>query len=418
MNYGSNRQAAMAVRQMAMDHHVYRSRCLNMCAAEGMSSALAREMFASDLSRRVWTPRGDYTGGRYIASLQEICEDLAKRLFKTDLAVISPVSGHMALIATIYALTEPGDRVLMVPGTCGGYNAPGFLTKSHLERHEFPFDRQRWNIKVEEAGDVITDVKPRLVVFGQSTFIFSHPVRELMPTCREVGASVIFDGAHVLGLIAGGQFQDPLGDGVDVLLGGTNKSFPGPHKGLVLVRDDSELRERINSILLPAPYLQSNHHVHHVAGLAVALAEMLEFGQAYAAQIVANSQALAETLDGREVPLLGKGYGFTQSHQVVLDSGGLVSDEARRICKLLEEAGIAADVVVRLGTACLTRLGMKEPEMAVIGNLIADLILGARTPEEVRPQVEELATDFAKLHFTFEDDEEAFAYSAVSHLAG
>ena len=168
--------------------------------------------------------------------------------------------------------------------------------------------------------------------------------------------------------------------------------------------------------MLPAPYFQSSHQVHHVAGLAVTLAEMLEFGRAYAAQIVANSQALAGSLDTRGVALLGKGYGFTQSHQVVLDSGGLISDEAIRLSKVLEEAGIAADVVVRLGTASLTRLGMKEPEMEVIAGIIADLVHNVRTSEEARPQVQELASHFNKVHYTFEDDEEAFAYAEVSRI--
>jgi glycine hydroxymethyltransferase len=414
--YESNRQAAIALRQIVQDHHTYRSQFLNLCAAEGVSSALTREMFASDLSRRYWSPNGEYTADKYIAAMEEVCEDMAARLFGSKFAVVTPVTGHIAFLAAVYALTDPGDRVMMVPGASGGYAASGFLAKSQLERCDFPFDRERWNIKVEEARQAITNIKPELVVFGASTFLFPHPLHELIATCREVGAAVIYDGAHVLGLIAGGQFQDPLGDGVDALVASTNKSFPGPHKGLVLVREDSDLHDRIHKMLVPAPYFQSNHQVHHVAGLAVTLAEMLEFGQTYASQIVANSQALARSLDAKGVALLGRGHGLTQSHQVVLDTGGLVTKEAVRISKVLEEAGISADVVVRLGTASVTRLGMKEPEMVVIGGLIADLIHGTRTPEEARSQVRELATSFAKVHFSFEEDEEAFAYPALSHL--
>ena len=417
MIYDSNQQAAAAVRQIVKDHHTYRSQCLNMCAAEGLSSALTREMFASDLSRRYWSPDGAYTAGKYIASLEAVCEDLAKRLFGGKYAVVTPVTGHIAFLAAIYALTETGDRVMMVPGAGGGYAASGFLAKNQLERCDFPFDRDRWNINVAEARQAITAIKPNLVVFGASTFLFPHPITDLIETCREIGAAVIFDGAHVLGLIAGGQFQDPIGDGVDAMVASTNKSFPGPHKGLVIVRKDSDLSERIQAMLAPAPYFQSNHQVHHIAGLAVSLAEMLEFGQAYATQIVANSQALAKSLDINGVDLLGRGYSFTQSHQVVLDTGGLATEEAVRISGVLEEAGIAADVVVRLGTASLTRLGMKEAEMEVIGGLIADLIRGVRTPLEVRPQVRELATSFEKVHFTFEEGEDAFAYQVVSKIS-
>jgi len=198
-------------------------------------------MFACDLSRRYWAPDGSYTAGKYIASLEEVCANLAKRLFGGEFAVVTPITGHIAFLAAVYALTEPGDRVMTVPENDGGYAASGFLAKSGLVHCGIPFDQERWNIDVEKAREAISEVKPNLVVFGASIFLFPHPIRDLMDVCREVGAAVIYDGAHVLGLIAGRQFQDPMSDGVDALVASTNKSFPGPHKALIMVREDKDL---------------------------------------------------------------------------------------------------------------------------------------------------------------------------------
>ena len=108
----------------------------------------------------------------------------------------------------------------------------------------------------------------------------------------------------LLGLIAGGAFHDPLADGADVLLGSTNKTFFGPHRGIVLVRDDPTTFERVQAVITTPPVLQSTHHTNTAVALTVALAETVAFGAAYASAVVANARALANALDRRGVPVL------------------------------------------------------------------------------------------------------------------
>ncbi|MBI3962007.1 MAG: hypothetical protein HY335_04565, partial [Deinococcus sp.] len=187
-------------------------------------------------------------------------------------------------------------------------------------------------------------------------------------------------------------------------------------RGMVLVAEDEKINASIARTVLPPPFLQSSHQVNQVAALAVALAEMLEFGQAYAAQIVKNSQALAKGLVAREIKLLGKPGDYTRSHQVILDCGGIASKRAFALMHQLEEANIITDCVVRLGTQQPARLGMGEKEMGTVAEIVSGVASGELSPAKARRQVKELVSDFQKIHFCFEEDAEAFQYFSLAAL--
>jgi glycine hydroxymethyltransferase len=366
--------------ELIIQHHDSRASCVNMCVSEAVTSNYVRAVLGSDLNRRYWAETGDYAGGKQIQQIELIAVELARELFGTAHANIYPVSGHVALLAALYACTTPGGTVLFVPEEGGGYTAAGFAEKSGLTAEFFPFDEEAFVVGAEEAANLVRQVRPQAAVLGASTCPFPYPVREVAIACKEVGARLIYDASHVMGLIAGGEFQDPIGEGAAIMVGSTNKTFPGPHRGIILTNDPS-LHERMTEILLPAPYLQSSHHAGTAAALCVALLEMQATGSALARAIVANSQILAAGLLERGVGLVGSETGLSQSHQVVIDCGGLGSQRGVEICQLLESVGILADVVVRLGTQQITRLGMGRGEMNEIADIVAHALRG-ETPEE------------------------------------
>jgi glycine hydroxymethyltransferase len=150
----------------------------------------------------------------------------------------------------------------------------------------------------------------------------------------EWGGRIFFDGAHQAGLIAGGQFQDPLREGAAVLTGSAGKTFSGPQSGIIVWNDPALTKPITHAIF---PVLAATHQVNRVAALAVSAAEMLAFGEVYMAQIVRNARALAAALDSRSVPILGKPRGYTTTHQVIADvsrfggGGELAQRLARRL---------------------------------------------------------------------------------------
>jgi len=360
-----------------------------------MSSPAVRGMLSCDLANRYTSPERFYMGTKYTDQIQTETETLAKEVFLAKYADVRPLSGHSADMIALTALAKYGDKIITVGTGNGGY--PGISQQGYpkiygLRVLEFPFNKKVFNIDTEQAGAVIQRERPSVVVFGASLILFPHPVQALAGVCEQVGARVIFDGSHVLGLIAGGQFQDPLREGAAVLIGSTHKSFFGPQGGIILSNAYEEsLRKEVH------PAIVDNAHWNRIAALEVALYEMKRFGKRYAEQVVRNSKALAVALDQHGVKLLGKEAGFTQSHQVIVDVAS--EDEGFRLARRLEEANMIVDIAVRIGTSEETRRGMREGEMSQIAELIARLWIRNEDPIKVRKEVLKLRRDFPSIHF-------------------
>jgi len=369
--------------------------CLNLLASENRSSTNVREMLSSDLSNRYTSPDRFYMGTKYVDEIQARTEDLAKKLFRCDYADVTPLSGHVADIIALSVLAQRGDKIMVVGKSNGGY--PGISQEAYpkiygLEVTEFPFDKRKFNIDPSKAAAAIEQERPKVVIFGASFILFPHPLPELSEICHRMGAHVVYDGSHVLGLIAGEQFQDPLREGADLLIGSTHKSFPGPQGGVMLTsKYQDNLRSKVN------PAIVDNAHWNRIAALYVALAEMKKFGTQYANQVIRNSQALAKALDENGVRLIGKELGFSKSHQLIVDESD--SEQATRMARRLEEANVIVDAGIRIGTSEETRLGMREPEMQRIAEIISRVWIANEDPKKVRKDVSRLRREFRTIKF-------------------
>jgi len=254
-----------------------------------------------------------------------------------------------------------------------------------------------------------------VALFGQSVFLFPTPLEELAQAAHEVGATVMYDAAHVMGLVAGGQFQDPLREGADVMTGSSHKTFPGPQGGFVLSdSDDEKLHRRLNSGIFPG--VCSSYHLHHVAGKTIALSEFEEFGDSYARDIVTNARALGAALSSEGFDVLAEERGFTASHQVVTRHGEIDSGAGRDAAATLEEAGIITNMNMlpgdtkamtpsglRLGTPELTRIGMGADEMQDVARFFARALLEGDDPASVKSDVKEFKSEFQTVQYCFEN---------------
>jgi glycine hydroxymethyltransferase len=424
------REAMERTFELLRSHHEWMEGTINLIASENVTSLAVREALLTDFQHRYaegWPGERVYAGCRYIDEVELLGIELAKELFGAEHVNIQPVSGVTANLAMYTSLTEPGDRMMCLAIPSGGHismgkkRLGGTAGAVHgLEVEYWPFDGKRMNIQVDEALRKVRELKPKLLLFGGSVLLFPHPVKEFREVAEELGAYIGYDAAHVVGLIAGKQFQDPLREGADVMTCSTHKTLPGPQHGMIMCR--KELAEAVNRAVFPG--VVSNHHLHCVAALNVALAEMLEFGREYAAQIVRNAKALAEELYEGGLKVLAADLGFTSSHtvlvEVVKEGGGREAEERLERANILVNRNLLPWDVregrnyknpggIRLGVSEVTRLGMKEEEMGRVAEFILKVIKG-EAPERVAQEVREFRSKFTKIHYAFDSAAEAYQY--------
>ncbi|MBS7649914.1 serine hydroxymethyltransferase [Candidatus Bathyarchaeota archaeon] len=421
-------------------HHRWFQESIPLIASENVPSPSVREAIISDFGNRYaegFPKERVYAGCKFIDEVEILCMEMARRLFDAEYADVRPVSGVNANIAVYTAFTQPNDIMMSLSIAAGGHISFGKKQFSgtagsvkNLEIEYFPFNHEDMNIDVEATKEKILDrVKtnqplPKLVMFGGSVLPFPHPVKELAKLFHDYGMTICYDAAHVAGLIAGGQFQDPLKEGADVMTISTHKTLFGPQGGAILSKE--MYAETLKKAVFPATV--SNHHLHHVAGKAVAFAEMLEFGKDYAEQVVENAQTLAKELYSRGFNVLGKKNGFTRSHVLIVDVSEIAygSEIERRLEDsniILNRNLLPYDIKygrhydttggIRIGVQECTRLGMKAEEMKQIAEFIQRVVLRNEDPERIRLEVADFRRRFQKVHYAFETATEAYEYIRI-----
>ena len=416
---------------IAKSHQKLFEDSIPMIASENVLSPLALQMMITDFHGRYaeGNPGGRYYQGNEFVDIMELkAIELAKDLFGCNYADVRPISGTVANLGMLFALMKPGETLTTLSVADGAHISTaqfGAVGVRSVNPVTYPFDQETMNIDVEKTKKLLKEVRPKLALFGRSVFLFPTPLAELRDTLEEIDATVWYDAAHVLGLIAGGQFQDPLREGAHLVTGSTHKTFPGPQRGILFGNPRSEEMETsLNYGMFPG--VLSNHHLHTVAALAVALAEHIEFGKAYAVQIIRNAQTLAQALYERGFDVVGEHLGFTKSHTVSMYikrySGGKKAVEDLEKANIItnknlmpgDEPDQAQDPSgIRLGTQEMTRIGMKEREMEAVAGFFKRILIDKEDPLKVGAEVREFKAQFQKVHFCFKSGTRAYEWPEI-----
>ena len=413
------RDLADRVRVLSHEHEAWvDNACLCFYAGTNVMSPAARTLLASTLATRpsMGHPGDKYQPGvRYLEQIEVIAMDLCRRLFRARFAEPRLPSGSSANLSVYLAFTKAGDRILALPEWAGGHpthREEGMAGLHGLSISDVPFDPVRMAVDLDGLRRVAKNLRPVLIIVGASLVLFPYPLTEVRRIADEVGALVMYDGAHLAGVIAGGQFQDPLAEGAHLLTTSTYKTFGGPPGGLV-VTNDPEIARRIDRVAYPG--MTANFDCARVASVAVAAAELLEFGPAYAQACLANGQAMARALAAEELDVVAAAQGFTRSHHVAVDVHGLGGGAS--VARRLEAANIILSKFVlprdasgppgemsglRLGLQEVTRRGLGPAEMAEIARFIRRVLLNGEDPARIRDEVKELRQRFPKVLYCFQ----------------
>ena len=418
------------------EHHDWFNSSIPLIASENIPSPAVREAIMSDFGNRYaegWPGDRVYAGCIYIDQVEIICNDLAKKVFRSEFADCRATSGVVANLAIYAAFSNPGDYMMAASIPSGGHISHG--KKEHsgtaglvhgLNIEHYPFSKEEMTIDVDATKRKIEEMihygkAPTIGMFGGSLFLFPHPVKELSNFMHDHSMYINYDGAHVAGLIAGGEFQDPLKEGADSMTMSSHKTLWGPQGGIIVSFEKHA--DVIKKAIFPGN--TSSHHLHHVAGKAIALAESLEFGNDYAKQVIKNAKALAEALVGYGFGVLGEKRGYTASHQIAVDvskfgDGGRVEKNLEKANIILNRQLLPGDIKagrhymhpggVRIGVPETTRLGMKQSEMKEIAHFIKRVVVDLQDPRIIAKDVADFRKQFQKVQYAFDNTLGAYEY--------
>lgn len=395
---------------------------LHLTAYENKMSRIAQSFLDSPLSYRYRLRTLEEYNGKSVAvkeggtfmfkgmpgvfQLEEAAKEATKKMFGAEITDFRPSSGLHAMICTMAAATEVGELVYSIDPADGGH----FATRHVLQRlgrksKYLPWDLKNLTVDLAAFKKEINLERPSAIFFEHGTPLFNLPVSEIR---KMVGENVlmIYDASHTQGLIAGGEFQDPLREGCNILQGNTHKTYPGPQKGIIHFRD-LDYGERIIKNISDG--LVSSEHTHHVIAECITSLEMLEYGRDYAKQMIKNADVLAKELSAGGIGLVEKNGVFTTSHEILIkgDSVGGHFDACRRLfaCNISTNARVAfRQEVIRIGTQEVTRRGMKEKDMKHIAKLFRRVLIDKEPSETIRKDVTEFNSSFPNINYSFDKD--------------
>lgn len=397
---------------IARNREIHDQDCFNLNPATNVMNPRAEAALSSGLGSR---PSLGYPGDKYEMGL-EACEEieviaaeLAAEIFQAKYAEIRVGSGALANLYGFMALAKPGDSVIAPPGTIGGHvthHAAGCAGLYGLTTHAAPIDADGYTLDLKGLEDLAHAVRPKIITVGGSLNLFPHPVAEVRKIADQVGAKVLFDGAHQCGIIAGGTWANPLTEGAHLMTMSTYKSLGGPAGGLI-VTNDAEIAERLDAIAFPG--LTANFDAAKSAALAYTLLDWRDHGQAYAKAMVDLAEALATELQNLGLPVFAADRGATTSHQFAIQAAPFGGGQAAS--KTLRKAGflacgiglplpeVAGDMNgLRIGTPELVRRGVTPADTPALAALIAEA-LRSNAPETVAPRTKALRQKFQGLHY-------------------
>ena len=388
---------------------------IHLTSNETLLSPLAASVLSSPLGSRYLLEHGDmrqdspsrlngfvFRGLDGVNAIEHSAAEVCRQLFGATYAEFRCLSGWHAMQTTLVSLTQPGDKIMRFGVADGGHFATETMIKAYGRTScTYVFDRERLSIDMDATAEVIQREKPKLLYLDAMNYLFPFPIRELREAAGET--PILYDASHTLGLIAGGQFQNPLNEGADILQANTHKTLFGPQKGIILSRN-RELMERISYMLSQG--LVSSQHTASLLSLCIALHESLYWGRDYARDVVGNARYLAQAMAGRGLPVLARSDGtYTDNHHFYINLTDVAS-ASHAVARLLEARLSAQRVApfrdtdaIRVGVQDITRRGIRKEDLERIADWFADIVFERVAPGEIAPRVIALARRYPHIYY-------------------
>jgi glycine hydroxymethyltransferase len=382
---------------------------LEMIASENYTSAAVMAAQGSVLTNKYaegYPGRRYYGGCEHVDTAEKLAIERLLKLFQAEKANVQPHSGAQANMSVFLACLEPGDTIMGLDLAQGGHLTHGMklnFSGKYFKVVSYGVTRDSERIDFDTMAQLARDHKPKLIIAGASAYPREIDFAKFAEICKEVGALLMVDMAHVAGLVAAEQHGSPV-PFADFVTSTTHKTLRGPRGGFILMKEAWE--KKVNSAVFPG--VQGGPLMHVIAAKAVSFAEALKPDfKAYASQTIANARTIAHELQRQGIRIVSGG---TDNHLMLVDvmSRGVSGKTAE---EALDKVGITVNKNmipfdqrkpldpsgIRVGTPALTTRGMKEPEMRSIAGWIADTLAypaDTKVQERIRGQVRDLCQQY------------------------
>ena len=373
---------------------------IELIASENFVSPAVMAALGSPLTNKYaegYPAKRYYGGCEYVDLAEELARERAKKLFGAEHANVQPHSGSQANMAAYFALLKPGDTVLGMSLSHGGHlthGSPFNISGKYFHFISYGLKEETETIDYDALEALALEHRPRMIVAGASAYSRLIDFERFRRIADSVGAYLMVDMAHIAGLVAAGLHPSPV-PYADVVTSTTHKTLRGPRGGLILCR--AEHQKAIDKAIFPG--IQGGPLMHTIAAKAICFLEALTPGfNEYQEQVIKNAKALEESFKALGVRMVSGG---TDNHLLLLDFADIEMTGAA-MEDLLGQANITVNKNmvprdkrsssvtsgIRIGTPAVTTRGMKEEDMRLIAEGIADILVRG---EEAVPQVKNLA---------------------------
>nr|MBA2600614.1 serine hydroxymethyltransferase [Actinomycetota bacterium] len=381
---------------------------IELIASENFSSTAVLAALGTPLTNKYaegYPGRRYYGGCEYVDIVENLAIERAKQIFGADHVNVQPHAGAQANVAAYFAFLEPGDTIMGMELAHGGHlthGSPVSFSGRLFKVVSYGVSKDDETIDYDQVADVARRERPKMLVAGYSAYSRIWDFARFKAIAEEVGALLLVDAAHFIGLVAGGVHPNPV-EFADIVTCTTHKTLRGPRGAMIMCRE--EHAKAIDKAVFPG--WQGGPMMHSIAAKAVAFKEaQSEDFRSYSKQVVANAAAMAQTFSREGLRIVS---GKTENHLMLVDvrSVNVTGKEAEA---RLDEVGITANKNaipydpekpfiasgIRVGTPAITTCGMKETEASEVARLIATTLKddSESAKNEVRARVRELTERF------------------------
>ena len=380
---------------------------IELIASENIVSKAVMAAMGSPLTNKYaegYPGKRYYGGCEYVDVVEDLARERAKKLFGCEYVNVQPHSGAQANMAVMFAMLEPGDKIMGMNLDHGGHlthGSPVNMSGKYFDVAHYGVNEDGV-IDYDEVLRIAKEHQPKLIVAGASAYARTIDFKRFREIADEVGAYLMVDIAHIAGLVATGLHPSPI-PYAHVTTTTTHKTLRGPRGGMIMCSEEMNKKFNFNKAVFPG--IQGGPLMHVIAGKAVCFKEVLQPEyKTYMEQVVRNAKALCNGLKSRGVKIVS---GDTDNHLMLVDLSG-TDISGKELEKRLDDAHVTANKNtipndprspfvtsgVRLGTPAVTTRGMKEEDMDKIAEIIAMVIESEDNVEKAKAMVAELTAKY------------------------